>query len=49
MEHHISPPTLRAIEHLTRLLNRDPALVETIGRAGRADGKRPAGDAPEPS
>ena len=42
MEHHISPPTLRAIENLTRLLHCHPALVETIGRAGRADGHRPA-------
>ena len=32
MEHHISPPTLRAIENLTRLLNRQPALVEKIGQ-----------------
>ncbi len=31
MEHHISPPTLRAIENLTRLLNQHPALVEKIG------------------
>src|SRR5579864_2704469 len=27
MEHHISPPTLRAIENLTNLLNRHPELV----------------------
>jgi Mn-dependent DtxR family transcriptional regulator len=26
MEHHISPPTVRAIENLTRLLRRRPAL-----------------------
>ena len=39
MEHHISPPTLRAIENLTRVLNRHPALVEKIGqKASRADG-----------
>ncbi len=33
MEHHISPPTLRAIENLTSLLNRQPKLVEAISRA----------------
>ena len=33
MEHHISQPTLRAIEHLTELLNRHPALIEQIGQA----------------
>ena len=27
MEHHISPPTLRAIENLTRVLNEHPALT----------------------
>ena len=32
MEHHISPPTLRAIENLTRRLNRHPARVEKIGQ-----------------
>ena len=30
MEHHISPPTLRAIEVLTRQLQRQPALVAKI-------------------
>jgi len=30
MEHHISPPTLRAIETLTRQLERRPALLEKI-------------------
>ena len=30
MEHHISPPTLRAIERLTDLLNRHPGLVAEI-------------------
>ena len=38
MEHHISPPTLRAIESLTRLLNSQPALVEKIGgKTARSD------------
>jgi Mn-dependent DtxR family transcriptional regulator len=30
MEHHISPPTLRAIEALTSQLQRQPALLEKI-------------------
>lgn len=30
MEHHISPPTLRAIENLTDELRRQPALVEAL-------------------
>lgn len=30
MEHHISPPTLRAIEALTKKLRRRPALLATI-------------------
>jgi Mn-dependent DtxR family transcriptional regulator len=34
MEHHISPPTLRAIEALTKQLRRRPALL------ARLDGKR---------
>ena len=46
MEHHISPPTLHAIENLTRLVNRDPALADKIGRAGRAAGHRPNDGAP---
>ncbi len=32
MEHHISPPTLRAIDALTAQLQRQPALVEKIRR-----------------
>jgi Mn-dependent DtxR family transcriptional regulator len=32
MEHHISPPTLHAIECLTRQLQRQPALVAKIRR-----------------
>jgi hypothetical protein len=30
MEHHISPPTLRAIEALTRQLQRHPALLVKV-------------------
>lgn len=30
MEHHISPPTLRAIEALTQQLQRQPALLEKV-------------------
>ena len=33
MEHHISPPTLRAIESLTDLLNRRPELLDELTRA----------------
>ena len=33
MEHHISPPTLRAIEALTEQLERQPALVERVRNA----------------
>ncbi len=33
MEHHISPPTLRAIEALTGLLDTRPELVDTIRAA----------------
>ncbi len=44
MEHHISPPTLRAIENLTRLLNDEPKLVAKIGKTSRADGRHPVGD-----
>jgi Mn-dependent DtxR family transcriptional regulator len=32
MEHHISPPTLRAIEALTAQLKRRPALLAQIGK-----------------
>jgi len=32
MEHHISPPTLRAIEALTSQLQRQPSLVGKIRR-----------------
>ena len=35
MEHHISPPTLRAIEALTGQLERQPALVERVRRAAK--------------
>lgn len=35
MEHHISPPTLRAIETLTQQLRRRPALVARINAAAR--------------
>jgi DtxR family transcriptional regulator, manganese transport regulator len=36
MEHHISPPTLRAIEALTAQLARQPALLERIRRAAKS-------------
>ena len=35
MEHHISPPTLRAIEALTEQLERQPALIERVRRAAK--------------
>ena len=35
MEHHISPPTLRAIEALTDQLSRQPALVERVRSAAK--------------
>ena len=35
MEHHISPPTLRAIEALTEQLERQPALVDRVRRAAK--------------
>ena len=35
MEHHISPPTLRAIEALTAQLERQPALVERVRTAAK--------------
>ena len=35
MEHHISPPTLRAIEALTAQLERQPALVERVRLAAK--------------
>ena len=35
MEHHISPPTLRAIEALTAQLERQPALVERVRQAAK--------------
>jgi Mn-dependent DtxR family transcriptional regulator len=38
MEHHISPPTLRAIEALTRELSRRPALLARIKPGPRAPG-----------
>jgi Mn-dependent DtxR family transcriptional regulator len=33
MEHHISPATLRAIERLTKLLQRRPAMLSRLGAA----------------
>ena len=36
MEHHISPPTLRAIEALTSQLERQPALIERVRQAAKA-------------
>ena len=38
MEHHISPPTLRAIEALTAQLERQPALVDRVRSAARLSG-----------
>ncbi len=35
MEHHISPPTLRAIEALTEQLERQPALIERVKSAAK--------------
>ena len=35
MEHHISPPTLRAIEALTEQLERQPALIDRVRKAAR--------------
>lgn len=42
MEHHISPPTLRAIEALTDQLQRQPALLERVRRSveERANGEK---------
>ena len=37
MEHHISPPTLRAIENLTDLLNRHPELTRNLARRKTLD------------
>ena len=39
MEHHISPPTLRAIEALTEQLGRQPALIERVRQAARENSK----------
>ena len=39
MEHHISPPTLRAIEALTAQLGRQPALIERVKSATRENTK----------
>ena len=47
MEHHISPPTLRAIENLTRTLNAQPALVEALRRSAQQRGGRAGGGANE--
>ena len=43
MEHHISPPTLRAIENLTRMLNAQPALIEALCRSVKDRGGRSSG------
>lgn len=42
MEHHISPPTLRAIEALTAQLQRQPAMLERVRRSveERANGEK---------
>jgi len=45
MEHHISPPTLHAIELLTAQLQRHPALLARLHRAARQG----PGGAPGPS
>ena len=37
MEHHISPPTLRAIARLTRLLAAQPALAAKFRSGGKRD------------
>jgi DtxR family transcriptional regulator, manganese transport regulator len=37
MEHHISPPTVRAIEALTSHLQQQPALLAKVRRKARAD------------
>ena len=47
MEHHISPPTLRAIENLTRTLNEQPELVEALHRATRGRGTSGGGETGE--
>lgn len=36
MEHHISPPTLRAIEALTAQLTRQPSLLQRVRAQGEA-------------
>ena len=41
MEHHISPPTLRAIENLTRTLNGQPALIAALHQAASGRGGGP--------
>ena len=50
MEHHISPPTLRAIENLTRTLHTQPALIEALHHSAKGRGGRPGGshDGAEP-
>ncbi len=45
MEHHISPPTLRAIEALTAQLRRQPALLSRITERVNA----PSAPAPDPA
>ena len=43
MEHHISPPTLRAIENLTRALTGQPELVASLRRATGSRSRRSHG------
>ena len=43
MEHHISPPTLRAIENLTRALTNQPDLVESLRRTSGCRSTRARG------
>ncbi len=47
MEHHISPPTLHAIEDLTRALQQCPEMVATLQRSDRRRGRRATEDARE--
>lgn len=47
MEHHISPPTLRAIEALTAQLRRQPALLGRIAAGVNAPATPVASDDPE--
>ena len=40
MEHHISPPTLRAVEALTELLSDHPDLADTVRAAANSSSSR---------